>query len=137
MRELRYIRAIINETLRLWPILPYTRKAALQDLALPVGGKNGGPVAVLKGRRSRFHSAKTTDTTTNFIQDLSDQVSGSEIYYSANSMHRRPEHWGPDAGVFRPERFIENGGVHKPWTYLCVPFCIPLRLYFGTDQHKM
>jgi cytochrome P450 len=49
MRELKYVRAIINETLRLWPILPYTRKNALQDLTLPTGGKNGGPVAVLKG----------------------------------------------------------------------------------------
>lgn len=49
MKELKYIKACINETLRLWPILPYTRKSALADLTLPVGGKNGGPVAVLKG----------------------------------------------------------------------------------------
>jgi cytochrome P450 len=52
MKELRYMRAILNETLRLWPILPYTRKNALQDLTLPVGGRNGGPVAVLKGTSS-------------------------------------------------------------------------------------
>ncbi|EXJ79174.1 hypothetical protein A1O3_08675 [Capronia epimyces CBS 606.96] len=50
MKELKYLRAIINEVLRLWPILPYTRKNALRDLSLPVGGKNGGPVAVLAGK---------------------------------------------------------------------------------------
>ena len=54
MKELRYMRAIVNETLRLWPILPYTRKNALQDLTLPVGGKNGGPVAVLKGTSNLY-----------------------------------------------------------------------------------
>jgi cytochrome P450 len=50
LKQLHYLKAIINEVLRLWPILPYTRKSALGDCTLPTGGKNGEPIAVLKGQ---------------------------------------------------------------------------------------
>ncbi|KAI1613509.1 cytochrome P450 [Exophiala viscosa] len=102
LKKLPYLKAIIDEVLRLWPILPYTRKSALKDCTLPTGGKNREPIAVL------------ADT---------------ELYYSARSMHRRPEFWGHDADLFRPERWIESGGNHKPWTYF--PFSGGPRICVG------
>lgn len=48
---------------------------------------------------------------------------GSSVAFSVYSMHRRPEIYGMDAEVFRPERWDEDmplkrSSVYRKWGYL-------------------
>ncbi|KAK8104467.1 uncharacterized protein PG998_011500 [Apiospora kogelbergensis] len=103
LKNMPYLRHVLNETLRLYPAVPYNLRVALEDTTLPstaAGGQPGPPVAVLK-----------------------DDV----VVYSTLSMQRRrnlyPSH-GSDGGhfadpaLFVPERW--ESWNPKPWTY--VPF---------------
>lgn len=49
---MKYLRAILNESLRLYPIVPDNDRQAVQDTVLPVGGGQDGrsPVLVHKGQ---------------------------------------------------------------------------------------
>lgn len=96
LKELTYLTHIINETLRMYPAVPYNIRAALEDSSLPSpDGKP--PIAVLKG-------------------DI--------VVYSALSMQRRRDIYPEvsetfaDPAVFSPDRW--DHWTPKPWTY--VPF---------------
>ena len=76
--------------LRLHPVVPINARFAVVDTVLPVGGgKNGqSPVFVPKGTTVRYN-----------------------IY----SMHRREDFYGPDAHLYRPDRWEE---LRTGWEYL-------------------
>ena len=83
LSSLRPIRHVILEALRLHGPGGATKRRAVQDLILPVGGGPDGnaPVFVPKG----------TLLVTHFPV-----------------MHRSKAHWGADADEFRPERFMDK-----------------------------
>jgi cytochrome P450 len=99
LKSMTYLTHTLNETLRLYPAVPYNVRAALQDTSLP--GRPGQPdIIVLKG---------------------------DSVVYSAMAMQRRKDLYPevdangnkfPDPAVFSPERW--DAWTPKAWNY--VPF---------------
>ncbi|KAJ5323136.1 hypothetical protein N7452_011425 [Penicillium brevicompactum] len=90
MKSLTYMSWTFNESLRLYPIVPFNLREAARDTYLPVGGGPDGksPVFVAKGE---------------------------EVMFSLYTMHRDPEIFGADAHEFRPERWEK---IRPGWAYL-------------------
>ena len=96
LKDMKYLTHTLNETLRLYPAVPYNVRAALENSTLP--GKPGQPdIGVLKN-------------------DI--------VVYSALSMQRRKDIYPPvsekfaDPAIFSPDRW--DHWSPKTWTY--VPF---------------
>lgn len=96
---MKYLQNVMNETLRMYPAVPFNVRLALQDCTLPRGGGPDGsqPVAILK------------DTP---------------IGYSTLLMQRRDDLYPPASETFAPaDQFSPDRWFHwqpKPWQY--VPF---------------
>jgi cytochrome P450 len=90
LKSCNYLQWILNETLRLYPVVPVDGRRALKDTTLPVGGGPDGTAPV-------------------YIKE------GMQIDYSVYCMHRRTDLWGADAEEFRPERW---NGRKSGWEYL-------------------
>ncbi|KAI1657909.1 cytochrome P450 [Daldinia decipiens] len=94
LKNMTYLRHTLNETLRLYPAVPFNIRTALEDTTLPNGPGNP-PIAVVKG---------------------------DVVVYSSLAMHRRKDLYPPasekfeNPAVFSPERW-ENW-TPKPWQYL-------------------
>lgn len=75
-----YLQWCLNETLRLFPSLPWNGRRSARDTTLPTGGGKDGrsPIFVPKG---------------------------IELVYIVQIMQTHTEIWGPDAESFRPERW--------------------------------
>lgn len=103
IKGLPYLRATLNEILRIHPVVPEDSRMAKEDTILPFGGGEDeqAPVFVPKG---------------------------TLVSWSSYAMHRRKDIWGADAEEFRPERWIDGvdeagkpvKGVRPGWAY--VPF---------------
>lgn len=97
LKGMTYLTHTLNETLRLYPAVPYNLRAALCDTSLPSGVPGRPDIVVLKG---------------------------DVVVYSTMAMQRRRDLYPqagekfPDPGVFCPERW--DGWTPKAWTY--VPF---------------
>jgi len=100
LKSMKYLQHCLNETLRLYPIVPFNVRLALKDTTLPHGGGADGlqPVGVLKG---------------------------SPVGYSTLAMQRREDIYPdpattnfPPIDEFEPERWF--GWTPRSWTY--VPF---------------
>lgn len=93
LHELPYLTKCINETLRLYPPIPFHNKTAKTDTVLPSGGGPDGnsPILVPKG---------------------------TEITIQVYAMHRRRDIFGDDADDFRPERWdhIDPGHAFSPFS---------------------
>jgi cytochrome P450 len=102
---MKYLRAIVNESQRLYPVVPVNSREALVDTVLPRGGGNDetAPVLVTKGAHVVWH-----------------------MY----SMQRREDLFGEDADKFRPERWLEPG-FRPGWAY--IPFSGGPRVCIGQN----
>ncbi|KAK0715957.1 oxidoreductase-like protein [Lasiosphaeris hirsuta] len=99
-----YITSVVNETLRMAPVIPLNERVALRDTVLPRGGGAGGdePLFVPKGR---------------------------QVLIPTYAMTRRKDLWGPDVDVFRPERWEEKGG--RKFGFEFIPFGGGIRQCLG------
>ncbi|KAI4859509.1 putative cytochrome P450 alkane hydroxylase [Hypoxylon rubiginosum] len=88
--DMKYLRFVLQETLRLFPPIATNSRMANKDTVLPLGG---GP----DGKSPLFVAKHHVVTYSTFV------------------MHRRPEFFGDDADEFRPERW-EN--LRPGWEFL-------------------
>lgn len=96
LKDMKYARALLNESLRLYPVVPENDRQAEVDTVLPLGGGADGksPVFVAKGQL---------------------------VHWSLYTMHRRKDLYGEDAESFVPERWLDEGGrkgLRVGWEYL-------------------
>ncbi|KAJ5542464.1 hypothetical protein N7535_004885 [Penicillium sp. DV-2018c] len=92
LKSCQYLQYVMNEVLRLYPVVPFNRRSATRDTTIPTGGGPDGqdPVYIRKGQ---------------------------SVLYSTHVMHRRKDLWGPDADQFRPDRWANR---KAGWEY--IPF---------------
>ncbi|KAJ6185266.1 hypothetical protein N7519_006567 [Penicillium mononematosum] len=92
LKSCQYLQHFLNETLRLYPVVPFNRRCATKDTTLPRGGGKDGtsPIYIRKGRT---------------------------VMYSTYVLHRRKDIWGEDAEIFNPDRWV---GRKVTWEY--IPF---------------
>lgn len=93
LKRCTYLGYVINEVLRLHPIVPLNFRTAIRDTILPRGGG--------KDQSQPFLIQK-----------------GTKVVYSAYMLHHEKRLWGPTADDFNPERWAENT-LHT-WDY--IPF---------------
>ncbi|KAK0648079.1 cytochrome P450 alkane hydroxylase [Cercophora newfieldiana] len=111
LRGLNYVQNVLKEVLRLYPSVPVNARTALNDTVLPTGGgpDRKSPVLI---------------------------PAGSAVAFSIYAMHRRPDLYGLDAELFRPERWDEDlplfkDRVNHHFGYL--PFSGGPRICLGMD----
>jgi cytochrome P450 len=104
-----------NPALRLYPSVPVNTRTTIRTTVLPTGGgpDRTAPVLVPKG---------------------------SAVAFSVYSMHRRPDLYGMDAELFRPERWdedmpLQHDPVKAKWGYL--PFHGGPRICLGSEYLRM
>ncbi|TFY69315.1 hypothetical protein EVG20_g3200 [Dentipellis fragilis] len=96
-RVCKYLRAVINEVLRLWPAVPFNIRRSTEPVVWPANEHGGKPIYV---------------------------PAGTKCAYSVMLMHRRADLWGPDATRFDPDRFLDQR-LHKyliPNPFIFLPF---------------
>ena len=90
LKNCSYLQHCLNETLRLWTVVPGNSRRSTKITTLPRGGGPDGQSPVII-------------------------PAGCEVNYSIHVTHRRKDIWGPDAEEFRPERFQ---GRKPGWEFL-------------------
>jgi len=103
LKNCQYLQHCMNETLRLYAVVPFNSRRAVRDTTIPRGGGPDGQSKV-------------------FVRK------GEQVDYSVHIMHRRKDLWGQDAEEFRPERWV---GRKPGWEYL--PFNGGPRICLGRE----
>ncbi|KAF8996821.1 cytochrome P450 [Cyathus striatus] len=106
IHEMRYLRAFLNEVLRLYPPVPLNSREANKDTLL---------------------ESKTSGALPLYIP------AGTRVTYSVFVIHRRTDLWGPDALVFDPDRFIDErlSKYLTPNPFIFCPFNAGPRICLG------
>lgn len=105
LKSMKYLRAIVNESQRLYPIVPTNSREAIRDTILPHGSGPDGTSPILIPK-------------------------GSYVAYHTYSTHRRPDIFGADADTFNPDRWLKPG-FRPGWAYL--PFSGGPRVCIGQN----
>ncbi|KAG2357243.1 cytochrome P450 [Suillus spraguei] len=95
--EMKYLRAVLNETLRLFP-------------------------AVLDPRAFRENIRDTTLTSPEHGVKPLFIPQGTMISYSVFLMHRRTDLWGPDALEFDPDRWLDERFAYNEMSFMVIRF---------------
>lgn len=106
IRSMKYLRAVLNETMRVFSPVPFNVRASVNASTLPATNHLDKPIYV---------PPKTS------------------ISYSVFLMHRRKDLWGPDADEFDPDRFLDER-LHKyltPKPFIFLPFNAGPRICLG------
>ncbi|KAJ7509584.1 cytochrome P450 monooxygenase pc-1 [Mycena galericulata] len=81
IKDMKYLRAVINESMRLYPSVPFNVRECINATTWPSPDPNDKPIYV---------------------------PAGCKLPYSVFFMHRSKDLWGPDAEEFSPERFLDE-----------------------------
>ncbi|KEP50949.1 cytochrome P450 family monooxygenase pc-3 [Rhizoctonia solani 123E] len=103
LRTMKYLRAFINEVLRVFPPVPFNERTAAKSTVFKAEGK-------------KFYVP-----------------AGAQIPISIFHMHRRKDLWGPDAEEFDPERWLDERlkKYVTPNPFIFLPFSAGPRICLG------
>lgn len=93
LKKCEYLKAVLNEALRMYPSVPQNFRVATRNTSLPRGGGPTGmePCLIRKGQT---------------------------VVYSIFATHRDPKYYGKDVDEFRPERWFEETTRKLGWAFL-------------------
>ncbi|KIW18539.1 hypothetical protein PV08_02827 [Exophiala spinifera] len=106
MSALPYLRHVLNEAMRIFPVVPMNGRTARVDTVLPEGGGEDGRRPLLVPR-------------------------GTTIGFNIYAMHHRRDIFGDDADEFRPERWESD--MSGDFDSAFAPFILGPRVCLGSE----
>ncbi|WEW58057.1 hypothetical protein PRK78_003524 [Emydomyces testavorans] len=107
LKEMKYLNAVLNETMRLYPVVPFNVRHSLVDTTLPRGGGPDGlsPIGVPADTRIVYSTMAMQRRRDLYPPPPSPSEASSQPYF--------------DPLYFHPERWL-SGWQPKPWHF--IPF---------------
>ncbi|RYP15355.1 hypothetical protein DL765_005746 [Monosporascus sp. GIB2] len=123
LKNMTYLKWFINETLRLYPPIPFNIRVANKDTVLPVGGgpDESAPIFIPRGTEVAYQVFST-----HRRRDLwgDDAISGA----TTRSLGRRRDLWGDDAisgATTRTSSDLAGGKMSAPISSVCPSTQVP------------
>lgn len=104
LKDMRYLTWVLNETLRLYPTIPFNVRSTLRDSSLPHGGGPDGnePVGVLAGTRIIYSVMDTQRRVDLYPTPEECEAEKMPYYDPLHFVPERWEHWHPKPWTFFP-----------------------------------